>query len=98
MYAGEVVESAPTARAVRRSQAIPTRSGLLRCVPVPGKVPARMSRWAAFPAPCRASAGLRRLRLPRPLRPCAAGTCADAGRRASMRGAGARIPLPAAAG
>ena len=67
MYAGEVVESAPTAELFANPKH-PYTQGLLRCVPVPGKITAR--RAAGLDPRHRAAhrPGLRRLRLPRALR------------------------------
>jgi ABC-type dipeptide/oligopeptide/nickel transport system ATPase component len=92
MYAGEVVESAPTAELFANPRH-PYTQGLLRCVPVPGKI-RRDQPLGSIPARCRASARLRGLRLPRALRlrrrrpartPCRAIARADP-----------RLPVPAA--
>ena len=67
MYAGEVVESAPTAELFANPKH-PYTQGLLRCVPVPGKI-RRDEPLGSIPGTVpRDRAGLRRLRLPRALR------------------------------
>ena len=93
MYAGEVVESAPTAELFANPKH-PYTQGLLRCVPVPGKI-RRDEPLGSIPGTVPSvGPGLRRLRLPRPLR--LRRRHLRARHPAPSRGADARLPLPAA--
>ncbi len=93
MYAGEVVERASTAELFANPRH-PYTQGLLRCVPVPGKI-RRDEPLGSIPGTVpRVGPGFRGLRLPRPM---------HLRRRdlqprdpAPSRGADARLPVPAA--